>query len=59
MQFPYNILTTSNPIVRGLYQQVNDQGQDFPPPGHNFWVETISGDQMVTTTGDKYIFLVE
>lgn len=57
MQFPYSILSNSNPILKGLYQSHHDQGQDFPPPAHSYWIETASGDQMFTPNGDKYIFV--
>lgn len=57
MQFPYSALTTSNPIIRGLYTQSFDQGENLPPPVSNFWIESSTGDQMATPDGDKYIFV--
>lgn len=54
MQFLDGALSKNNPLIRGLYTQNFDQGQDFPPPVSEFRI-TDDGDNRVTDSGDKRI----
>lgn len=54
MQFLNGALSKNNPLIRGLYTQDFDQGQDFPPPSSNFRI-TDNDRNRVTDNGNKRI----
>lgn len=61
MQFHNNIFSGvwKSPLVLSPFiQDFNINATPSPPPGDEFWVENATHQQMVTPSGEFYVFQV-